>query len=462
MRLWRDWSARARLAWVIGTMTALACAGVSALILVHERELATVAVRERVTAAELRLARLIARDRLPAVLATPEPPLLQVLDERRRVVSASPRLAGRPPVGDLVPPDDAGTAERTVCRLPAFPDSCLLLVAMRFYRPGGNWLIYGADRAVPWYVSPGMAALLGGGSLILVGATALGAYGIVRWTLAPVRDLCRRLAEITASDPSLRVPLSPHRDELRDLAESMNQMLDRVQEAVQRQGRFASDASHDLRSPITAMRAQLEDALLHPADTDWPMTAEALVLSLDRLQAIVTDLLVLTRLESGEKVSRDYINLAELVRTEVGRRFRGKRVALDLQPGVVVSGDRLQLVRLLTNLLDNAERHALSTVTVLVCRQDDLARLEVVDDGAGIAPEQREVVFQRFTRLAAGRERDKLGTGLGLAIARDIAEQHGGTLTIEDSPGGARFVLRMPILLPQRPAGGPATVPPSD
>jgi signal transduction histidine kinase len=111
---------------------------------------------------------------------------------------------------------------------------------------------------------------------------------------------------------------------------------------------------------------------------------------------------------------------------------------------VVVTGDRLKLARLLTNLLDNAERHAESTIIVTL-RRNEQAVLEVLDDGAGIAPDQREVVFRRFTRLDASRSRDAGGTGLGLPIAREIAQAHRGSLKIEDSDTGARFVLRLPI-----------------
>ncbi|MFC7582855.1 sensor histidine kinase [Nonomuraea antimicrobica] len=117
-----------------------------------------------------------------------------------------------------------------------------------------------------------------------------------------------------------------------------------------------------------------------------------------------------------------------------------------MQTGVSVMGDRLQLARLLTNLLDNAERHADRKVIVTVRRQGDDAVLEVVDDGAGVAYDQREFVFQRFARLDASRSRDAGGTGLGLPIAREIATAHLGTLSIEDSDIGARFVLRLPIL----------------
>ena len=111
---------------------------------------------------------------------------------------------------------------------------------------------------------------------------------------------------------------------------------------------------------------------------------------------------------------------------------------------MIVDGERIGLSRLLNNLLDNAERHAESTITVTLTLDSGTAVLEVQDDGEGISPDQRDIVFQRFTRLEASRRKDAGGTGLGLPIARQIAESHGGTLTIEDSARGARFVLRIP------------------
>ncbi|MCW2881411.1 MAG: Signal transduction histidine kinaselike protein, partial [Sphaerisporangium sp.] len=116
--------------------------------------------------------------------------------------------------------------------------------------------------------------------------------------------------------------------------------------------------------------------------------------------------------------------------------------------------DRLRITRVLVNLLDNAERHATSKITVIVRADGPTAVLEVIDDGAGIAAEQREMVFDRFTRLDTSRNRDEGGTGLGLAIARQIAEAHQGTLTIQDSERGARFVLRLPVCDPS-PAADP-------
>ncbi|WP_433445553.1 sensor histidine kinase [Nonomuraea sp. CA-141351] len=226
---------------------------------------------------------------------------------------------------------------------------------------------------------------------------------------------------------------------------------------MQQQRQFTSDASHELRTPIAAIRAEVEDALHAPEETSVPTLGTTVLGSVDRLEAIVGDLLAIARLEKGGPVEFEPVDLAELVTTECERRPQtDKRYEYSPEPGVVVKGDRYRLSRLLTNLFDNAERHAASTITVHVRRSPSpkrdmqrfpqgVAVLEVIDDGPGIDPSKRELVFQRFARLDTARDRHAGGTGLGLPIARQIAEAHGGTLQIEDSPRGARLVLRLPL-----------------
>jgi signal transduction histidine kinase len=206
------------------------------------------------------------------------------------------------------------------------------------------------------------------------------------------------------------------------------------------------------------MRTQLEEALLYPDDTDWPQMTKAVLAGVERLQALVADLLALARLDAGTPLAHDSTDLAQLAGAELDHRTCKKQIIRDLHRGTYTHGDRLRISRLLANLLDNAERHATSQISVIVRPENSTAVLEVIDDGAGIAPELREMVFKRFTRLDASRSRDAGGTGLGLAIARQIAEAHQGTLTIEDSQRGARFVLRLPRTEPpppQRPRLGP-------
>ncbi|MFJ2033323.1 sensor histidine kinase [Streptosporangium sp. NPDC087985] len=382
---------------------------------------------------------------LPATLPQRDAEGVQVLNPAGKVVAATPKLAGAPPMADFAPPDGSVRADRQLCDIPAFPGRCMVVVALRIHRVEGDWLIYSADKVVPWYVGPGVFASLVGGSLLLVALTGFGAYSMVTKALRPVSGIRNNLAEITATDLGRRVPVSEARDEIRQLAETINQTLDRLEATVEQQRRFASDASHDLRSPLTAMRTQVEEALLYPEDADWKAKATAMLASLDRLQALVSDLLMLARLDAGTPQSREPIDLGELCGTELNRHRRGIEVVRELKPGLMVAGDRLRLARLLTNLMDNAERHARSRISVSLTERGGMAVLEVLDDGAGIPPDQREVVFHRFTRLDASRSRDAGGTGLGLAIAREIAQTHGGTLDLKDSSQGARFVLRLPL-----------------
>ncbi|GII64758.1 hypothetical protein Skr01_48430 [Sphaerisporangium krabiense] len=307
------------------------------------------------------------------------------------------------------------------------------------------------------YGSPAVLAGLVGGSLLLITATALGTYWMMGRTLRPVRAISRKLATIRPSDLGERVPLPSHDDEFKELAQATNQTLERAHAAIQGQLRFASETSHDLRNPLAAMRTEIEDALMGGEETDWTQTAGRLLESVERLQGLVTDLLEISRLDAGVIGHHDLLNLAVLVDGELDHRQSKVRVVRRFSSGVMVYGERVGLTRLLHNLMDNAERHAHSMVKVTVEHRGDAAVLEVYDDGSGVPPEQREVIFERFTRLQEARAKDSGGTGLGLPIARQITEEHGGTLVVEDSPSGARFVARFPR--PGAPGGGFTLVP---
>jgi signal transduction histidine kinase len=442
VRLRHDWSVRARMTLLSGVVIGLLCLVFCWLILLGLHHRATSDRAERIVLADMRVIRLIAENELQPVVHE-RTAAIQVVDARGRIVAASEQMIGKPRMAYLTPSE---AATRVTCSSPAFPHSCVITVALRFHMQ--QLIIYGAQPVVPWYVHPWLMTTLLGGSALLVAAAAFGAYRTVGKALKPVDGVVHELAEITATDLGRRVPVPEHHDEMRGLAETVNQTLDRLEGAVEQQRRFASDASHDLRSPITAMRVQVEEAQLHPGETDWPKMAEAQGASLDRLEAIVTDLLALAQLDSCPTSAKERVDLRELVTSELGRRTARRRIETNLQPGVVIRGNRLQLSRLLTNLVDNGERHAACTVTVSVRREGDEAVVEVQDDGPGIPPGQREVVFERFARLDTARNKETGGTGLGLPIAREIAAQHGGTLSIEDSEQGARFVVRIPLREP--------------
>ncbi|MEU6341467.1 HAMP domain-containing sensor histidine kinase [Streptomyces sp. NPDC046977] len=292
--------------------------------------------------------------------------------------------------------------------------------------------------------STGLAMLAGLPLVLLVvgGVTWL----VTRRALAPVEGIRREMAAITTSeDLSRRVPEPASRDEVARLARTTNETLTALEAAVDRQRRFVADASHELRSPIASLRTQLEVGSAHPQLLDVP----GAVKDTERLQHLAADLLLLARLDAGERPGQGRVDLGALLREEVGRRPADRTpVSVEVGGGgrCEVTGSRSQLARVIGNLVDNAQRHARTRVAVSVRRQDERIVLTVADDGAGVPAAERERIFERFVRLDDARARDDGGAGLGLAIARDVARRHGGTLTAGEAPsGGALFVLRLPV-----------------
>ncbi|MER5552280.1 HAMP domain-containing sensor histidine kinase [Streptomyces sp. NPDC002793] len=278
--------------------------------------------------------------------------------------------------------------------------------------------------------------------LVVAGVTWL----VTRRALRPVEGIRREMAAITASeDLSRRVPEPDSRDEIARLARTTNETLTVLEASVDRQRRFVADASHELRSPIASLRTQLEVGEAHPELLDVPGAVADTV----RLQALAADLLLLARLDAGERPGRTAVALGALVREEVSQRATDRvppEVSVsDAGGSLEVVGSRGQLARVVGNLLDNAQRHAERSVAVSVRAAGGDVLVEVTDDGSGVPEDERDRIFERFVRLDDARSRDDGGAGLGLAIARDVAARHGGTLTVGEGPGGgARFTLRLP------------------
>ncbi|MFE6935237.1 sensor histidine kinase [Streptomyces sp. NPDC057699] len=276
--------------------------------------------------------------------------------------------------------------------------------------------------------------------LVVAGVTWL----VTRRALRPVEGIRRELAAITASeDLGRRVPEPDSRDEIARLARTTNETLTVLEASVDRQRRFVADASHELRSPIASLRTQLEVGAAHPELLDLPGAVTDTV----RLQVLAADLLLLARLDAGERPGRTAVDLGALVREEVSQRTADRITPqVSVADGTLeVAGSRGQLARVVGNLLDNAERHAERSVAVTVRAERDEVLVEVTDDGPGVPETEQDRIFERFVRLDDARSRDDGGAGLGLAIARDVAARHGGTLTVGTAPsGGARFTLRLP------------------
>jgi signal transduction histidine kinase len=285
------------------------------------------------------------------------------------------------------------------------------------------------------------------GMILLV---ALAAWYFTGRALKPVEAIRQEAESITGTTMHRRVPEPDTDDEVGRLARTMNAMLARLETSAQKQRQFVSDASHELRSPLASIRTNLEVALHNPSRTDWPAVAQRALAEDVRMEDTVSELLDLARLDEAEGPAPletlPEVDLDELVLDDTVQQ---RRVPVDT--GRVsagrVHGRREQLQRVVRNLLDNAARHADSAVAVGLVTDDHTVELTVDDDGPGIPPEDRDVVFERFTRLDDGRARDAGGLGLGLSMVKSITEHHGGTVVVEDAPlGGARLRVRLPAV----------------
>ncbi|MGO4956640.1 HAMP domain-containing sensor histidine kinase [Luteococcus sp. Sow4_B9] len=277
--------------------------------------------------------------------------------------------------------------------------------------------------------------------------------GLTSWWVAgralrPVDVINSRAAQITSRTLDERVPVPPSEDELQDLAITMNQMLGRLEAAQQAQRRFISDASHELRSPMASLSGALEIACAEDDIETWRELSPLMQTEADRLNLLVHDLLELSRADdAGVQLSRRELDLDDVASAEASRlRSASELDVVAHIRAARVLGDGAKLSQVLRNLCDNAARHARTTVRITVEPTSDggaLARVE--DDGNGIAPEDRDRVFERFVRLQESRSRDDGGSGIGLAIVQQIIQGHDGTITVGESPlGGALFEVRLP------------------
>ncbi|MGK5683558.1 sensor histidine kinase [Actinoplanes sp. URMC 104] len=279
--------------------------------------------------------------------------------------------------------------------------------------------------------------------LVLVGGTT---WVVASRALAPVERIRREVEAITGDRLDRRVPEPASRDEIVRLARTMNRMLARLQDARDRQREFVADASHELRSPVASIRQVAEVAQAHPAALPDGELAATVLEESARLQRLVDQLLLLTRTDDGgARHARHDVDLDDLALAEARRAGRtGLTVDTTGVGAGRVRGDASALAQVIRNLVDNAARHAATTIAVGVREDGGTVELTVDDDGPGIPAGQRERVFDRFVRLDEARARDAGGSGLGLAIVKQIVAAHGGAVAVSSSPlGGARFTVRI-------------------
>ena len=311
------------------------------------------------------------------------------------------------------------------------------------------------------------------GALGVLFVASLGVGWVVAGrVLRPIGRITAVARDIQATDLSRRIELPGPEDELKQLADTFDAMLARLDAAFAAQRQFTADASHELRNPLAIIRTNVDVALTDPhADPDdLRHTITVVKRASDRMARLVDDLLALARRQEPT-LEHEPVDLGVAV-TEASDDFvvpaAARNIVLDraIAPGVVVTGDRDALKRAVANLLDNAVRLAPagSRIRLATGSEGDRAWIAVADEGPGIAPEDQPHVFDRFWRADKARSRADGGTGLGLAIVRQIAQSHGGSIRLQSKVGvGSSFVIWLPVTTPsaEAPTQPPGTVPPA-
>ncbi|MBI2704133.1 MAG: HAMP domain-containing histidine kinase [Actinobacteria bacterium] len=295
--------------------------------------------------------------------------------------------------------------------------------------------------------------------LVAAGSVVLSAliWLVVGRALRPVDAMRRRVDGLGDRDLSTRLEPPRTGDELDRLAGTLNELLGRLELAVAREHRFVADASHELRTPITAVRSLLETEASDPSLV--VLTRADALARLNELQDLVEELLALARVDVAEPPPDLPVDLDELVLGHAHQLQRSTHLRIDTSrvSGGQVAGRDTDLGRLVENLASNASRYARSSVAFTVHQFGDTVDLVVDDDGPGIPHADRDCVFERFHTLDPARNNTEGGAGLGLSIAAAIVASHLGTIRVGDAPGGgARFEVRLPAYQPrQAPAGAP-------
>jgi len=447
---WAALSLRTRLLilTVTGVAVGLALGGVAlyaALALALNRALDDTAL-----ASARQVAALVDADRLPNPLPVSGAQVIQVVDAQGRVVSASANADRLTPLLRPAELQRARTGSAVVVSGARTGISGLLRVRAV---PAGP-----PDNPVTVLVAVHLADVLASRSALrtallvalplLLGVLAAVAWRVIGSTLRPVEELRRGAEQISGTARDERLPVPAATDEIRALALTLNAMLDRLAAARGRQRAFVADAAHELRSPLTSIRSQLEVAeRLGEGDR---LPAELLP-EVDRLARLVEDLLLLARADADRRGAADLADLdGRQLLTELASAYGGARVPVRAVAGppVWLLADRGELRRAVGNLVDNAVRHARTGVELDVTDGVPEVLLTVTDDGPGIPEAERERVFDRFARRDDARSRDAGGSGLGLPIVRELVQRAGGTVGF-GSDAARRFQAE--IRLPAAP-----------
>jgi signal transduction histidine kinase len=386
--------------------------------------------------------------------------VVQVVDDSGRIVASTRTVLEELP--DVAQSDEAIVVDGVAVEVddedeeddegeddePEIDRTDVRVAAIAVEAPSGRYVVVAAEQRED--AEETVAAVT---KALLIAVPSLAALvALLTWTAAgralrPVHRITENVSLITDKRLGTRVPVPNTDDEITHLATTMNAMLDRLQASSDRQRRFTADASHELRTPLTSLRAQVEVAALDPDAPSLNDVAPDLLAEITRLEQLITDLLALARVDSAV-VPTDVVDVGALIAEDLNRPPRGGPIDLRLPAApVLVDGSADQLRRAVRNLVDNAQRHTATDVAVTITDDGHHAVVEVRDDGPGIPAEERERVFERFTRLDAARATGDGGSGLGLAITRAIVEAHHGTIRLEpnhDAGHGTIALITLP------------------
>jgi signal transduction histidine kinase len=293
--------------------------------------------------------------------------------------------------------------------------------------------------------------LLACGALALVLVTG-GASLLTGRALAPIGRLTRVAAAIAATGYyHERVPASRRNDEIGQLAATINELIATVERTLGQQRQFLADTSHELRSPLTVVLANLNLLRRNLDQHERELSVGEATAEAQRMRRLINDLLLLARADAAQAIARATVQLDALVMETVAvtaRQTPEYPIAVEVDESVAVVGDQERLTQLLRNLLENATHHTPpgTSIDVRLCRSDHMVQLSVADRGPGIAAEHLPHIWDRFYRVDKARSRALGGTGLGLAIVKYIAEAHGGSVSVTSTPGkGATFTILLPL-----------------
>jgi heavy metal sensor kinase len=380
--------------------------------------------------------------------------LLEVRSPNDVVIYRNERLGGQALGGNPFPGEGEGGYSARTARL---ADGTTVRMVSRRHALGGRPLLirlaYSEQPIWAHFQELAVASLLG--APIVLALAGLGGYALARRALAPIEEMACRAEQITSERLHERLPVGEVSDELGRLAKVFNNLLARLEQSFEQLRRFTSDASHEMRTPLTSIRSVGEVALQKDGSREeYRDTIGSMLEEVNRLTALVDSLLTISRADAGRiQLHPTVFSAMDLAREAAGLfdvliEEKGQRIAVAGDEGVSVSGDRVFLRQALVNIIHNAVKYSPVGGAISVGVHYEPAgniRLEVVDSGPGIAPEHAEKVFDRFYRVDESRSREAGGAGLGLAIAQWAVRLHGGNIQLLTTRGtGCTFQIYLP------------------